>query len=210
MLYFNHPADPYFAEVLSGALSMELDYFIIPDSRPTEEDFPELTKVIPIKVWPALLRNILDAHEDTTRVYEVKATHLFFIDTLLRGYIESHNERVAEEASEKYADKKDTDTCDFLGEVDLHWTPFVIIEFEYLIDIYFPDTDYLFLGEQMENMPPELKEAMGFDDTIFMIAQGLQAHPDELKLKEVTPDEDWEPAGDEALKDYVYYEPKIS
>ena len=64
-----------------------------------------------------------------------------------------------------------------LGEIDFDW----------IEETYFWDTDFLTRPETMDQLTAEHKEMTGFSPGTFGVVHGLVPHPDELILKQVEP-----------------------
>jgi hypothetical protein len=147
--------------------------------RDKEEEIYEFESLLPVagKVFNSetalkTLRRMLICHK-RPGLYHLNDYHyLLLYDTLL-NFCEIHNDMV-KEASGKDEKKKVSKVGAFYIEK---------IDFDYLIDIYFYDTDFLFDADTVMELGLEKRKDLGIDDEIFSISQGLAPHPEELKIK---------------------------
>jgi hypothetical protein len=59
----------------------------------------------------------------------------------------------------------------------------VAIDFGWLIEEYFWDTDFLTDAEMFSRLAPHAKQQLGFSEGLFGVIHGLTPHPEELVLK---------------------------
>ena len=73
--------------------------------------------------------------------------------------------------------KKGGGTTEKLGEIDFDW----------IEETYFWDTDFLTPPETMDGLTAGDKEMTGYSPGTFGVVHGLARHPDELILKQAEP-----------------------
>jgi len=76
------------------------------------------------------------------------------------------------------------------------------IDFDYLVDAFFWDTDFLIGPELLELSADQRRRQLGFSNEAFSIAAGLKPHPSELEIRPVA-DPDWRGEDDEVPADGV-------
>lgn len=144
------------------------------DDSLAKEEFKNAYQLIGKVFTPSLaldsLKSLLECL-DRPELYQLNGYHYMLLYTSLEFFIEVHNDMLETTRSEEEKKK--------LSFID----PFYIeyLDFIGLVELYFPDTDFLTTPEVMLNLPPEHKEM--FESEIFPISQGLLAHPEELKLR---------------------------
>jgi hypothetical protein len=62
-------------------------------------------------------------------------------------------------------------------------SPHVTIDFDWFIDKFFWDTDFLESVAVYEQLDPRAKQSLGANSEAFGVIQGMAPHPDELRLE---------------------------
>src|SRR5271169_2375250 len=125
-----------------------------------EKTYPLIGKVFTPSLARDTLKELLECL-DRPEVYDLNGYHYLLLYTALEFFIEVRNDMV--ESSQSVEERINMSSID----------PFFIdyVDFVGLVELYFPDTDFLTTPEVMLNLPPEHKEM--FNPEIFPISQGL-------------------------------------
>ena len=107
------------------------------------------------------------------------------------GDIAARQERVAQRhAVAIVAREEKTGTCSV--------APYEIgqIDFDYIVDHFFWDTDFL-AAEHLLELTTQHRQRVGFSDEAWSVAAGLRPHPDELAIQIWEDEAGWDAEPDE-------------
>lgn len=82
------------------------------------------------------------------------------------------------------------------------------VDLDSLLDVYFPDMDFLIDPTVLDGLTEAGKERLGFTEQIFGIVHRLPPHPEELQLLECEPPDPLDPPLFKAGEDYPWFPPE--
>lgn len=170
MIRFERKPDEVFTAILHEALKTELDQIrelIGGDPEDWSAMSPRLSRCFTPQTAAAAIEQLLAASRDAA-VYQITDYHWLVLYECLRAYCQWHNDIAAEQPDGLLP------VGEFrIGEID----------FDAVADLYFWDTDFLFDPSTLERLGPDARQSLTISDEAFAIAQGLQPHPDELRIE---------------------------
>jgi hypothetical protein len=172
MLRFASPPDEAFAAIVDASLGLYRDMLRtgIEDNIDAEELLavysPQIRELFTAKELSEQLRKLLDAHTGPS-LYMPTDYHFLILYEVLENWISFHNDVVDEEGAD------DVGEAISLGRIDFDW----------IVEHYFWDEDFLMGPDERNRMTREMKEMMGFSEESFGVVNRLKPHPDELELK---------------------------
>lgn len=170
MIRFQRKPDRVFTAILHEALETELDQIrelIGGGPEDWSAMSPRLPRCFTPQTAAAAIEQLLAASRDAA-VYQITDYHWLILYECLRAYCQWHNDIAAEQPERLLP------VGEFrIGEID----------FDDVVDLYFWDTDFLFDPLTLERLGPEARQSLTISDEAFAIAQGLQPHPDELRME---------------------------
>lgn len=172
--------DEAFRTILEGALELAIDalrqsYEDGEDEQVLECYLDQTRSIFTRDELLAELKKLLAAHQSPL-LYMPTDYHFLILYDVLSQKIDIHNDTVSDGVLSSNGPV-------LVGEIDFDWT----------IDLYFWDEDFLLDPDIMNLLPMEQKKQLGFTDETFGVVNRLKPHPDELVLK-VTDHIDIEPA----------------
>ncbi len=180
MLRFAEEPDLIFTDILQNALDnmiFELT-IILKKSKPEDKQeeysifMPTSCTVFGLEVAIKTLTELLD-YLLKPEIYDLTDYHYLLLYESLDMFCCSFNEYLQYETDE--LERKRLRTLG--GHVVER------LEFTAIVELYFYDEDFLYLGEDLDSIAPELKKQIGFSDEVFGISHKLAPHPEELELK---------------------------
>lgn len=170
MLRFAAKPSRVFAAILDEALRFALDDL---DEGPDFLGFEQSLAVFE----PARLREEIDkllvAHR-SDRTYSPTDYHWLILYEAVHLLVELHNDALKQAEDDEAADELPVFGGVRIGKIDFDW----------ILGVYWWDTDFLTNPALIDAMGPEAKSLMRFTDETFGVVHGLQPHPDELLLEE--------------------------
>lgn len=171
MLHFANPPDAVFAAILHDALEVVQDEF---ENRYLDNEYkkdywmrqyPNAAKVFSVPTAKTVVTQLLNA-SSWPDVYQLTDYHWLLLYDVLQVYVDIHNDF-----------QRDKGGLFPVG-------PYLVgeIDFSFIVDVYFWDTDYLMDGKMVAALDIEGRKAMGINKETFGLTQGLAPHPDELQL----------------------------
>lgn len=174
MLRFAENPDIIFTQILDQSFDHAID-MMIRDHLEDEYDadrwtsqFPRACKVFSPETAMLTVKELKKGNKDETNLWELNDYHYCLLYDILEEFCAVRNDmgRAIDLPFAVMGDKK-------IWKVD----------FEAVLEIYFPDTDFLIPRERMEDLDEEEKNDFGFRPETFPITMGLKPHADELRLK---------------------------
>jgi len=158
--------DKIFTEILSDMFALARDLTIGMhleglDPEKWKEELHHASRVFSPETALATVKKLEKANQDESHLWGMNDYHYCLIYDLLWDYCEYKND---------------------VAIVKVDGAEIWEVNFDQLLEIYFPDTDFLFPKEWMEKFSPEFKAGFDLRPETFSMAMGLKPHPDELKL----------------------------
>lgn len=172
MLRFQARPDRVFLAIVHAALEQlrdDIQEFLDDDGgdpRDWHEWFPRLAPFFAPQVLPGLIGRLLEA-STAKRLYQLTDYHWLILYDSLKTFCEIHNDHAAEDAK---------------GTVRVGSYEIGRIDFDYLVDAFFWDTDFLSGQELLALTPEQRRLQLGVSAEAYSIAAGLAPHPDELTI----------------------------
>jgi hypothetical protein len=184
MLAFEEKPDRVFSAIVEAALEYAADLITDHLESPDEvwtEHFLGLAPWFPPHVARDTLKQLLAAHRDPQRLYELTDYHRLLIYTCLQNTCDIHNDdlKIPPGEAPPFGSYQ-------IGPID----------FGLVTERFFPDIDFL-LGPDLLRLAGEKRRQLMITDEALDIAAGHQAHPDELRLAECPDEEGWLTQGDD-------------
>jgi hypothetical protein len=178
MLAFEEKPDRVFSAILESALKLTADLItghLEPPDEAWTEHFLGLAPWFPPRVARETLKQVLAAHRDSQRIYQLTDYHRLLIYKCLSNTCDIHNDDLMIPPGEAAP-----------------FGPYQIgpIDFDRVVERFFPDTDFLH-GPELLQLAGEERRQLMIPDEALDIAAGYQAHPDELTLSEWPDEEGW-------------------
>ncbi len=172
MLRFATPPDPPLMAIVQAALEILQDSLKPVGQTDAERlafwqaQYPAAARVFSLTLAQAAAAHPVAATADP-RLYQLTDYHWLLLSDALRCFCDIHNDAVQEEPG------------------PLPVGPYRIgpIDFDWLVDRYFWDTDFLLEGADVLALGLNGREALGLNAETFGLTQGLSPHPDELRLE---------------------------
>jgi hypothetical protein len=168
--------DPVFAKIVTEALEHALDYLDLLEPAELGDAYPQVARVFTREAAEREVRRLLEAHR-SERVFHLGAYHLLLLHDILFDFTEVYNDGA-------------------LGEIVEEGTAIRRIDFDGILTLFFRDVDFTIPLEELEGVGVEGRERLGVEDQAFNVAAGLEPHPEELVLEEVSP-RGWDGPGEE-------------
>jgi len=181
MLRFQTSPDKIFMAILQDGITLMIDQLnTVKSSMNYSEDrrsvlenlLPFADRVFNYETALKTLKRMLVCHRRPGLYYLNDYHYLLLYDTL-QCLCEVHNVRVKEASSINEKKRASKVGGYYIEEIN----------FDYLIDIYFYDIDFLINSETMRELGIEERKGLGINDETFGISQGLAPHPEELAVK---------------------------
>ncbi|MCZ6689787.1 MAG: hypothetical protein O7H41_09305 [Planctomycetota bacterium] len=174
MLRFSTEPDLAFAEFLATSLEYEIDQLRDPDDSDEGvlANYSSRTRAIfNRQELQAQLEKLLEAHRSPA-IYKLTDYHFLILHDVLQTHTEVHNDSLELSGEvRRYGDV-------VLGKIDV----------DAVLDVYFFDTDFLIDPEDLDALGGERKEMMGFAEDTWGVVNELKPHPEELSLRDASPD----------------------
>jgi len=170
MLRFAVPPDRAFQSIVTAAIEIPLDLLKDPcvdDNMAMCNCCEQIRTMFTRQLLLEQLKALLQAHLDNA-LYMPSEYHFMILYDILDTFVEIHNDTL----------RLDGLACAQVGDVMLGE-----IDFDWITELYFWDTDFLTPAETMDELTAEAKEMTGFSPGTFGVVHGLVPHPDELRLK---------------------------
>jgi len=174
MLRFAVPPDKAFQCIVTAAIEMPLGLLEDPyvdDNMAMCNCCEQIRTMFTRQSLLEQLEALLQAHQDNA-LYMPSEYHFLILYDILDTFVEVHNDTLG----------LDGISCVQVGDVMLGE-----IDFDWIEETYFWDTDFLTPPETMDQLTAGDKEMTGYSPGTFGIVHGLVPHPDELILKQAEP-----------------------
>ena len=174
MLSFAQNPDIIFSQILDQAFDHGIDLMIRDhleqgfDANRWELQLPHASKIFSPETAMDTAKEMRRCHQDKTGLWALNDYHYCLLYDILEEFCEVRNDE-GRELEMPFAVFKDSEI----------WQ----VDFELLLETYFPDTDFLIPLDRMAELDDEEKKQFGFRPETFPIAMGLKPHPKELQLK---------------------------
>ena len=172
MLRFATSPDKAFHSIVTAAIEIPLDLLEDPDvddNMAMCNCCEQICRMFTRQLLSEQLKALLQAHQDNG-LYMPSEYHFMILYDILATFVEVHNDMLGLDG---LACRQVVDVM--LGEIDFDW----------IEETYFWDTDFLTRPETMDELTAEAKEMTGFSPGTFGVVHGLVPHPEELILKRV-------------------------
>jgi hypothetical protein len=175
MLRFASPPDEAFSAIVDASLELYRDMLggEIAREGDAEDAFrafsPHIREMFTAEEFTEQLCGLLDAHR-ASPLYMPTDYHFLILYEVLENWISYHNDMLEEEKA------KNIDGTVCLGRIDFNW----------IVDHYFWDEDFLMNPRDRNRMSRDMKERMDFSEESFGVVNRLKPHGKELELKEVS------------------------
>jgi len=167
MLKFSRKPDKIFTEILGSSFTFVLD--IIADC--SEDNFecllPYASRNLSKEAAIGVLRELIK-YNKASGLWELNDYHYVLIYDVLKVFCNAMKE-IAKDSTEPI--------------LALNKCKIWEIDFEALVAVYFPDTDFLMSPDLIVNLPAEVKQKLAIRKETFGVAMGMRVHPEELKVK---------------------------
>jgi hypothetical protein len=158
--------DSVFTTIVTAALEHACDQLDVLGPEDLGDAYPQIGRVFTRDAAEREARRLLEAHR-SEKVYRLGAYHELLLHDFLFDFTEVFNDGV-------------------LGEIVEEGTVIRRIDFDGLL-MFFLDVDFQLALEDLARLGLEGRRQMGLEDQAFNIAAGLEPHPQELALEEVSP-----------------------
>jgi hypothetical protein len=171
MLRFQSPPDAVFAAILHDALKIvqeefEEEYLNDEDKKDYwKNQYSNAARVFSAPTARTVVAQLIEASSQPD-LYQLTDYHWLLLYDVLQVYTDIHNDFLRDEGG--------------LFPVG----PYLVgeIDFSFIVDVYFWDTDFLMNGKIVADLGIEGREFLQMNKETFGLTQGLAPHPDELQL----------------------------
>jgi hypothetical protein len=168
--------DCVFQDILDAALTLAMDRLKDELCELEEAGLERTAELFDRAGATRELARLLEAHR-SPRTFLPTPYHFLILYEVLQTFVDIRNDTCREAP---------------FGDAEELWSAFggvriKDIDFDGLLDAYFPDLDFLFDPKVLNRLADAGRQMMGFKEQVFGIVNRLPPHPEELQLLECEP-----------------------
>lgn len=162
--------DRIFIKMMDEAFKLALTDFTVICPDELDAELPNAHRNYSFDCALNTLKELYKYHKHAD-IWEINDYHYVLLYDILRQFSCIYNDLTKEDdVSEESLIK--------VGKIEIHE-----IDFEQLVEDYFPDTDFLLAQENLLGLSKSVKEQLGLSPETFGVVMGMKPHSEELKIK---------------------------